>query len=111
MSVGHQELVTSSLRRPSELDNSNLITAALQLIERDERLAALLQPRNDPVLNGANGPLETGNQRDFMCPDLYRATVSGSMDCINNLLGFIDVVSPINSRRQGIYVIIILRKY
>ncbi|XP_078182383.1 protein ACCELERATED CELL DEATH 6-like [Carex rostrata] len=103
MSVINQEIMASA-RRGSELKDRDLIVAALQLAESAERLAALLQAPVDPVQSGANVPIEIGSQRDFMCPDLYRATVSGSIDRVNGLLGLIEETTSIHDGAHDVAV-------
>ncbi|XP_078149942.1 protein ACCELERATED CELL DEATH 6-like isoform X2 [Carex rostrata] len=79
--------LNSSSWKAHDLKDEELY-AALLLAEGDRRLAALLQPPHDHVRGKGDLPLDEGIGRHAMCPDLYRATKSGSINRVMELLGF-----------------------
>lgn len=101
MSVNHRELMDSALRKATELADENLY-AVLQLAEGDWQLGALLQPPPDPVRSEAGSPSDVGSVREVMCPDLYQAITSGSINRVNDLLGPLVETTHINAVNHGI---------
>ncbi|KAJ1693246.1 hypothetical protein LUZ63_009944 [Rhynchospora breviuscula] len=81
------DLLANALSKARDLEDDNLC-AALQLAEGDERWNALLCPPLDPARCGTN--VQLFDERHVMCPDLYQATQSGSINRVNELLGFTD---------------------
>ncbi|XP_078150506.1 protein ACCELERATED CELL DEATH 6-like [Carex rostrata] len=79
--------LNSALWKANDLKDEKLY-AALLLAEGDRRLAALLQPPVDDVEDEADLPLDKGSRQHAMCPDLYRAIQSGSINRVMELLGF-----------------------
>ncbi|KAJ3698027.1 hypothetical protein LUZ61_001732 [Rhynchospora tenuis] len=75
-----------ALQKANDLEDDNL-SAALQLADRDGRWEALLRPPEvPPGRSETELPLIEGSQRHVMCPDLYRATLSGSINRVDQLL-------------------------
>lgn len=93
--------LNSSSWKAHDLKDEELY-AALLLAEGDRRLAALLQPPHDHVRGKGDLPLDEGIGRHAMCPDLYRATKSGSINRVMELLGFKEEMTSINGASHGI---------
>ncbi|XP_078150507.1 protein ACCELERATED CELL DEATH 6-like [Carex rostrata] len=91
--------LNSALWKANDLKDEKLY-AALLLAEGDRRLAALLQPPPDHVSVEADLPLDEGSRRQAMCPDLYRATQTGSIDRVMELLGFTEEMTSIKDASQ-----------
>ncbi|KAF3336503.1 Ankyrin repeat-containing protein [Carex littledalei] len=85
-----------ALRKANDLQDEKLY-AALLLAEGDQRLSSLLQPPLDHLRAGADLPLYEGSRRQAMCPDLYRAMLSGSINHVIELLGLQEEMTRINN--------------
>lgn len=90
----------SALRKANDLNDEQLY-AALLLAEGDQRLSSLLQPPLDHLRAEADLPLDEGSRRQAMCPDLYRAMLSGSINRVNELLGLQEEMTRINNVSHG----------
>ncbi|KAJ3686610.1 hypothetical protein LUZ61_015774 [Rhynchospora tenuis] len=98
------DLLTNALRKARDLEDENLC-AALQLAEGDERWNALLcPPDRDPARCGMDVQLFV--ERHVMCPDLYQATLSGSINRVNELLGLTDVAKRKNEASNDVKVVL-----
>ena len=71
--------LNSALRKANDLKDEKLY-ATLLLAEGDRKLAALLQPPIQHVRGEADLPLDEGSRQQPMCPELYRAMLSGSIN-------------------------------
>ncbi|KAJ4761264.1 Ankyrin repeat family protein-like [Rhynchospora pubera] len=91
-----------ALRKANDLEDKNL-SAALQLADGDGRWQALLRP---PLRNRTENFLDEGCQLHVMCPDLYRATLSGSINRVNQLLGFAEDMTDTNDESHDVKVLL-----
>ncbi|KAJ1693244.1 hypothetical protein LUZ63_009942 [Rhynchospora breviuscula] len=97
------DLLANALRKARDLEDENLY-AALQLAEGDERWNALLCPPLDPARCAID--VQLFDERQFMCPDLYQATISGSINRVNKLLGLTDETTRITDASQDVKVVL-----
>ncbi|KAF3339016.1 Ankyrin repeat-containing protein [Carex littledalei] len=87
--------LNSALRKASDLKDEKLY-AALLLAEGDRRLAGLLRTPLQHVSGDADLPLDEGRRQQPMCPELYRAMLSGSINRVFELLGLQEEMTRIN---------------
>ncbi|KAJ4760945.1 Ankyrin repeat family protein-like [Rhynchospora pubera] len=84
------DLLANALRKASNLEDEDLCSF-LRLAEGDERWKALLCdlcPPLDPARSGIDVQLFDDTQ--VMCPHMYQAALSGSINLVNELLGLTD---------------------
>ncbi|KAJ1700676.1 hypothetical protein LUZ63_000455 [Rhynchospora breviuscula] len=84
------DFLANALRKASNLEDEDLCSF-LQLAEGDERWKSLLCdlcPPLDPARCGIDVQLFDDTQ--VMCPHMYQATLSGSINRVNELLGLTD---------------------
>ncbi|KAJ4813412.1 Ankyrin repeat family protein-like [Rhynchospora pubera] len=84
------DFLANALRKASNLEDEDLCSF-LRLAEGDERWKALLCdlcPPLDPARSGIDVQLFDDTQ--VMCPHMYQAALSGSINCVNELLGLTD---------------------
>ncbi|KAJ3690588.1 hypothetical protein LUZ61_019752 [Rhynchospora tenuis] len=96
------DLLANASRKARDLEDENLC-AALQLAEGDERWNALLCPPLDPAKCGTD--VQLFDERHVMCPDLYLATLSGSINRVNELLGLTNETTTINDASPDVQVV------
>ncbi|KAJ4813747.1 Ankyrin repeat family protein-like [Rhynchospora pubera] len=89
-----------ALQKANDLEDDNL-SAALQLADGDGRWEALLRP---PEVPQTEVPLNEGSQRHVMCPDLYRAALSGSISHVDQLLGLADEITHTNDECHDVEI-------
>ncbi|KAJ4801934.1 Ankyrin repeat family protein-like [Rhynchospora pubera] len=89
-----------ALQKANDLEDDNL-SAALQLADGDGRWEALLRP---PEVPQTEVPLNEGSQRHVMCPDLYRAALSGSISHVDQLLGLADEIPHTNDECHDVEI-------
>ncbi|KAJ4745702.1 Ankyrin repeat family protein-like [Rhynchospora pubera] len=89
-----------ALQKANDLEDDNL-SAALQLADGDGRWEALLRP---PEIPQTEVPLNEGSQRHVMCPDLYRAALSGSLSHVDQLLGLADEITHTNDECHDVAI-------
>ncbi|KAJ1700331.1 hypothetical protein LUZ63_000110 [Rhynchospora breviuscula] len=93
-----------ALQKANDLEDDNL-SAALQLADGDGRWEALVRsPEVPPARRGTEIPLSEGSQRHVMCPDLYRATLSGSISRVDQFLGLAEQTTHTNDECHDVEI-------
>ncbi|KAJ4777143.1 hypothetical protein LUZ62_061400 [Rhynchospora pubera] len=94
------DLLANALRKATDLNDKNLC-AALQLAEGDEHwINELLGPPR------TLDPAGCEDLPHVMCPGLYQATLSGSIECILELLGSNHEIACINEASHDVKLVL-----